>query len=442
MGDGRYYTFYQFFATILLVFLSVFVIVSMVVSYYRNKEKNNVFKIFFVILLTIIIKIVEIVIPSILVAGFLRYIISILFLLVLLEIYYYLATHALPLYEYYTDLIKKKFTVITYIFILVLVILGLNSNGTFFVKDYNFFDIEYSYFYLMFLLIFWMFSIIYASCILKSKKEVHKIYSNYTSVFFIIISFTIPVGIYFVMIILKCGFLDFAEIAICFVWSVLLNIAVFGESDSGLTVLAFDKIGDIILDYVFVTDVYGNIIYKNQSASNSTFFTKDEILDLRDIKQIYNENISIKYNSKGNEYVKLIRDNKQYYFIHKHNTLKTKDNIIGYIMTIIDITELMNLLYNLEEKKKKSKEANLRLKNYSKVVYHLEKEKEISVLLEEIVTSRESDMEKLVQMIDDLEKNIEDKNFQKLIEEVINYNLNILNDVRKAVTTYREHYGG
>lgn len=445
MGDGRYYTFYQFFAIVILVFLSMLVIVSMVVNYYRNKEKKKtdpVFRIFIMLLLTIILKTVEIVIPSFLFAKALRYSISIVLLSVLLKFYCYLATEIFTVYKGYIGLLKDKARLISKTFIVILLFLGFYTNGKFLITDYNFFDIDYSSFYLMLLFVFWIFYVIYAVCILKSNKQVHKIYNNFTSIFLIIISFIVPIGIYILMITFRCQCLDFIEIFICFVWSILLNITVYGESNSGLTVLAFDKIGDIILDYVFVTDTYGNIIYKNQSAAYSTFFTKNETIDMRNIKQIYNQEVSLKLNSEGKEYVKLTRGDKQYYFTHKHNTLKNRGVIIGYIITIIDITELMNLLYYLEDRKEKSKEANFKLKNYSKVVYHLEKEKEINTLLEEIITSRESDMEKLVQMIDNLEISIDDENFEDFIDEAINYNSDILNDVRKAVTTYRQHYGG
>ena len=40
MGDGRYYTYYQFYSVILLVILSMFVISSMIIAYLRIKKSG------------------------------------------------------------------------------------------------------------------------------------------------------------------------------------------------------------------------------------------------------------------------------------------------------------------------------------------------------------------------------------------------------------------
>jgi transcriptional regulator with PAS, ATPase and Fis domain len=242
------------------------------------------------------------------------------------------------------------------------------------------------------------------------------------------------------MILLNVDYLDFAEILFFITLSVMFNIIMYSQSSSGLTILAFDKIGDILQDYVFVTNVDGNVIHKNKMANQSDLFISDEKIDIDNIKNIYRIKPDIKKNSHGNEYAKLEYKNKELYFIHKHDFLKDKEEIIGHIITIIDITNLMNLLYSLEDKKEKSKETNAKLKHYSEVVYHIEKEKEINVLLEEILYSREKEMQSLIDKINLLIQNEND--FLEQIDHVVCFNQRILEDVRKAVRTYRQYYGG
>lgn len=112
---------------------------------------------------------------------------------------------------------------------------------------------------------------------------------------------------------------------------------------------------------------------------------------------------------------------------------------IGRVLTITNITELISLLNDLEEKKSESEKLNEELKNYTKVVYHLEKEKKINNLLEEIVLTRDSQMNYLIQLINDTKEVIDDTSFENSIEQSIEQSNAILNDVRDTVTKYREY---
>jgi hypothetical protein len=62
------------------------------------------------------------------------------------------------------------------------------------------------------------------------------------------------------------------------------------------------------------------------------------------------------------------------------------------------------------------------------------------VLLEQILSSREKEMQSLINKINLLIKN--DDNFIEQIDDVILFNQRILEDVRKDVGTYRQYYGG
>ncbi|MDA3846011.1 MAG: hypothetical protein PF505_05610, partial [Vallitaleaceae bacterium] len=54
MGDGRYYTFYQFYLSLILIILLIIVTSSMMISYYKNKNKENGINVSFIYLFLLI----------------------------------------------------------------------------------------------------------------------------------------------------------------------------------------------------------------------------------------------------------------------------------------------------------------------------------------------------------------------------------------------------
>ena len=112
---------------------------------------------------------------------------------------------------------------------------------------------------------------------------------------------------------------------------------------------------------------------------------------------------------------------------------------IGFIITITNITDLIKLLVNLENKKEESIIANEKLKKYSDVVYHVEKEKRINILLEEVLSLRDIQMQRLSQMIFDTKEKSNEKNFEGSVDVAINLANEILEEVRDTVSKYREY---
>jgi hypothetical protein len=322
----------------------------------------------------------------------------------------------------------------------ILSVIVILTKGKFLIVNYNFYKTE---FYIAYIIIWGLlFAIIltYILWICFSKKQIHKIYSNRSSGIILSVFLLIPIGIYSVMLVKKFSYIDFAEIFILFMLSVVFNIIMYSQSPSGITVLTFNKIGDIINDYVFVTDIYGKVIYKNSRVNQSNFFVTDETIDLDDLEKIYKPSAIKIYNTEGNESIKMCCMGKDCYFTHRSDPLKNNEVTIGYIITIVDISELMELLHLLEQMKEKAKDANMKLKNYAEVVYNVEKEKEINVLLEKILSSREKDMRQLIKNIEELieHENLQEENeFQEKIDFLINYNQRILEDVRETVSSYK-----
>jgi hypothetical protein len=157
---------------------------------------------------------------------------------------------------------------------------------------------------------------------------------------------------------------------------------------------------------------------------------------------LFNGDVSVKSNHLGKDYLLFKKDKSKHYFIYKKALLREMGKSVGYIMTITEITELIELLFSLEDKKKKSKDTNSQLINYSKVVYHIEREKELSNLLEEVINSREEQMKFLSQIISGIKENKDEQLFEDNIDVAISKSNEILYEVRNTVSTYREHFGG
>lgn len=201
----------------------------------------------------------------------------------------------------------------------------------------------------------------------------------------------------------------------------------------------FGSVKDFILDYVFITDENGYIIYKNTRVMNSNIFNKTNIFDVENIQKIFRAEVTtrIAYDKAFIKYVGS-REMKIYFQYNKKELLKA-DEIVGYIITFIDITELINMLDELKIKQNQTARANNKLTKYKDIVYEMEKEKEINNLLSEIANNQYKSMRKLKTNIDELSRNVDD-DFYNNIVDIIQHAKDDLQDVRSAVTAYMNYY--
>ncbi|GMQ57306.1 hypothetical protein AN1V17_17010 [Vallitalea sediminicola] len=201
----------------------------------------------------------------------------------------------------------------------------------------------------------------------------------------------------------------------------------------------FGAVKDFILDYVFITDENGYIIYKNTRVMNSNIFNRTNIFDVENIQNIFSDEVTtrIAYDKSFIKYVGS-REMKIYFQYNKKELLKD-NQIVGYIITFIDITELINMLDELKIKQNQTTRANNKLTKYKDIVYEMEKEKEINNLLSEIANNQYKSMRKLKTNIDELSKNVDD-DFDKNIVDIIQHAKDDLQDVRSAVTAYMNYY--
>jgi hypothetical protein len=441
MGDGRYYTYYQFYSIIILVVLGIFILGSMVIGYYRNKEKEIKYyalTTFTLTILNVVLRIIESVIPSIKVAFVLRCI-QLTVLIVVIGILYN---------RFFVKMLKGnkylyvRLSCLTKIFTLVLVISVLISKGNSLIKEYQFFCVEYTVLYKGTIIIFLIIAIVEMIKITVGKKHIHNIFKKRNSVVIIMGLLITPLGLYTLFMISQNNYLDFVEYFIYLAIGLMINLTIYSESELGVTAITFDKIGDMIHDFIFVTDINGKLIYKNESALKADFFTTKEVINLECLMDLYEGNVYPQKSYLGKVYMKVMNQHQEYCLIHKRKELRDGHKVIGHIITVTDITALIGLLSDLEEKKEKLEDVNQKLNRYAKEVYYLEKEKEINILLEEIIYSREKDMKALILMIEKIERNSDEHNFEQFVDEAIINSQKILNDVRKTVSENRQYFGG
>ena len=64
MGDGRYYTFYQFYSVVVLVFIVMFILAVIISSFYKRLNKKESLTILSLSFVNLILRITEVVIPN------------------------------------------------------------------------------------------------------------------------------------------------------------------------------------------------------------------------------------------------------------------------------------------------------------------------------------------------------------------------------------------
>jgi len=421
MGDGRYYSFFQFFDVLFIMILAIFSLFSIVRIYYRRYDYAQNLHILFplsAIMLFTLLRVVEYVYPDLAVCYNLRNFSLFLLLIILVTVNI-------------SNFKLSKKTLILGSLALILFLLGLNI----YITEYSFHNILYSFSYKL----IYMFVLLVS--IFNSVK--HFDFENEKMMFLpIVLLYLAPSLFYLMSIIFDRTYIDYVEIVLMGLFILYINIRFMKHDESSYSVLAFDKIGNMGLNYILVLDEYNRVIYTNQAIKNATFFKKTLKVNMTDFADLFKGDTIKKYNYKDKEYIEVSLDKGEIYFEFKVTELNENSQVIGHIITFTDITELLNLLINLEDKKLQSKKVNEKLKNYSEVVYHLEKEKEVNKLLEEIVTSRDKQLTYLSQMVLDANLKIEDPLFEKYIDVAINKSNDILEEVRETVSKYREYYGG
>ncbi|BES64965.1 hypothetical protein SANA_14040 [Gottschalkiaceae bacterium SANA] len=198
----------------------------------------------------------------------------------------------------------------------------------------------------------------------------------------------------------------------------------------------FSDVKKLMLDYVFIIGINGEVIFKSDKVSNSPFFKESTRVNSEKIESLFT-NAAITRNAFGKQLIKLNGHDIHYFQYHKKEIFD-KGKIAGYILTFTDITELVAMLDELRSKQEETSKINKELTKQKEIVYGLEREKEINSLLDEIVGTQQKAMHDLKCKIEKL--NIEDDDFIEKTEALISNAKSDLKDVRDVVTAYMDYY--
>ncbi len=204
----------------------------------------------------------------------------------------------------------------------------------------------------------------------------------------------------------------------------------------------FTKAKDMILDYVFIIDIKGNLIYKNNHSERDDYFRRLKLIDTNAVELMFKQPIQHQ-KLNGKDYIKytdLVTDINTY-FSYSLEPLISKGKKVGGILIFTDVSGLLQLLENLNKEQTDSEMVNKELQQYAKIVYRLEKEREIHLLLDDIAQNQEISMLKLKDEMLNLQ-GYEGNGYAKRIRNMINMAKDNLADVRRAVSTFRAYYGG
>ncbi|WP_432401523.1 hypothetical protein [Wukongibacter sp. M2B1] len=198
----------------------------------------------------------------------------------------------------------------------------------------------------------------------------------------------------------------------------------------------FRNIIDNYNDLLIVCDKYGKIIFEN-SKNFPININADYLLFPNNIHKCFKDSKSkiINIYENGIE-IEVINDDKEIYVMANYRELISNDSSIGYVYNIVDITPHYNILENLNKRVENLEKVNKDLKNYSEteiILFEEKERKKILTNLQQIIGDRVADLLIFIQHTKNTLEN--DQRFLITINTAIKEAREILEDVRKVVRT-------
>lgn len=196
----------------------------------------------------------------------------------------------------------------------------------------------------------------------------------------------------------------------------------------------FLSVSKNLQNYVYIMDSKGYVIYTNNQVQKSSLFKTAVQVDINDVGNFFTSEIQVlkKYNSN----IISAGQEKPMYLVLTIQQVHSSEKKDAVILTFVDVTRIIELLDELEEKKVEVDRSNERLLNYKERVFEFERKREIYALLEKISSEQYATMGNLKSEIDLL--SIEDSDFIDKLNEIIERAKSDLKDVRNTVSIYRK----
>ena len=438
MGDGRYYTPEQFFSILYLTLIIVYMIVNIMLNIYKgsgNKMNKHILipKTFlFVITVLCFIERVTVIEEK---AFGIRMVMSILFILMNISFLHFNLHSILSIFYIKSKLVWIKLSVYT-------MLMGLGFSFfdiTSLISTYSFTQLHYGKMYTILIFINLILFLWVTIDLLKAKEIESVEFNKRIYILFLAFLWVLPLGTYVWMLYFDLYNTLLIEYIMYLIFAICLNRIAWLVTPYRISGSLFGDVKNLMLDYIFITDLEGNVIYKNKAVLSADFFNHSNKVNILDLASLFNQPIEIR-NTYKKQIVKYSNEDPVYFSSNKKELID-KGETSGLIITLTDITELILMLEELEEKQKEAQKANANLMHYKEIVYDIEKEKEINTLLNEIAKNQQRSMMALKSEMKHLAVSSDHIFSEKLSELLLIAKLDLQN-VREAVTAYMNYYGG
>lgn len=446
MGDGRYYTNEQFYYVSFLTVLIIFMLTNLVIGYFKEKQhkgRKEVILPSVFIFICIILRLHEEVVVDEYYGSILRSVQLFFLMLSLSTLIYNILYYIKALSIGVNKFLLKMFKALA----VILVILSLGESiilRKMIVHSYAFNHFRYAISYkitISVMALFFIFIGLHLYIGFNLNKTTVKAALNRYIAVYSVSALGLLLGIYGYKLGIGVQNVKFIELIIYSFIGISLCLFVESLISYNVFISILPSIKDIILDYVFVIDNNGEIVYKNNLALDKRLFKSTTKMTIQDIGDVFNGKVDFKSQYKK-KYLILNIDGKikQFSFITKE--LVNEKKRLGWIITFSDISKLICMLDALKDEQMSSEDVNNELIHYSSIVYRLEKEREVGVLLEEIAQTQESALIKLKGDIEYILKVENNERYDEIIDDMILTCKGNLKDVRRIVSTYKAYYGG
>ncbi len=436
MGDGRYYSPEQFFSVIYLTIFVVMMTIRLVQNLYKGakpRSKRTALLIDVTLLLLGLMYFLE----SILVyehsAYVSRVIASVLFVMLSFLLQYYWLHSIVGVRDKYVKGVLGILVGLTMIFSII----GLLWPELM-VTSYSYATTHYGLAYSLGILIGLLGVILMILMTMSGQSIAYTKVSKWFIGISLLVLWLIPISFYAYMVFMTNVKTLFFEYMLILMFAVCISLISNVMTPYHVSTSVFSDVRTLMLDYVFITDEHGQIIYRNDSVNNSQLFVLSPKLNVTRIHDLFVSPVET-LDLVDREMIVLGHDRKTYLSFTKKEILK-HNQIAGYIITFSDMTYMIELLNELEMKELETQITNDELSAYKEIVYEVEKDKEINYLLTEVARNQQASMKRLRRDI--LELADIEQGFIEAITDIIKDARNDLQEVRKVVTTYRTYYGG
>lgn len=438
MGDGRYYTVNQFTSVVFLTVIIIVMIITVMLSMYKSSGGRISRRL---IALNITFSCVAILdfTEAMIVNESSGYVVRLISSLLCMGLNVLMISLHLALLKKW---IKKPLASVSYVLYgaFGLLALALLINKSWLLVSYGFDKVVYGSPYIIGMFIshlilggLWFLTLWHGRRVVEHKTR------NQMACVIILLFWYFPMSLYILRLVaLKLQINSTSYVFYLFsAIGLVLLYQVFKPFRLRTTI--FSDVRDLIQDYVLIIDDKGAIIYRNNRVSTSEIFRPIKTLRLEALGELFNGAIQIR-EAYNKEFIKHL-GNESRYFSYSHKRIGDATKSEGNIITLTDITSLMDMLDELKKKQVATAKTNKDLFHYKEVVYELEKEKEINNLLDEIAANQQQSMTALKADIQRMSGS-QEQYFIDEVTKLIGSAKKNLQDVRSAVTAYMHYYGG